>query len=80
MVSRMAGSLLHSVGLSELVARNAKEYRGKALDLIKDRAKTRRLKNKLQRYLNTQPPTARQITASLEAQLKQKLALLNPTT
>ena len=80
MVSRMAGSLLHSVGLSELVARNAKEYRAKALALIKDRANTRRLKKKLQRYLEKQPPTARRIAASLEMQLKQKLALLNPTT
>jgi predicted O-linked N-acetylglucosamine transferase (SPINDLY family) len=71
---------LHSVGLSELVARNAKEYRNKALALIKDRANTRRLKKKLQRYLETQPPTARRIAASLETQLKQKLALLNSTT
>ena len=80
MVSRMAGSLLHSVGLSELVARNAKEYRGKALALIKDRSNTRRLKKKLQRYLETQPPTAQRIVDSLEAQLKQKLTLLNTTT
>jgi len=76
MVSRMAGSLLHAVGLSELVVTSNKAYRKKALELMTDRAQTRRLRKKLQRQLVTQPSTANKIVATLEEQITQRLLLL----
>ena len=78
-VSRMAGSLLHAVGLPELVAHSHRAYRSKALALMTDRAQTRRLRQKMRRQLLVQPSTAPRIVACMESQLEEKLQLLKQT-
>jgi len=78
-VSRMAGSLLHAVGLPELVVHSHRAYRAKALALMTDRAQTRRLRQKMRRQLLVQPSTAPRIVACMESQLEEKLQLLKQT-
>lgn len=45
--SRVAGSLLHAIGLPELIARNLKEYESLALELATHRAKLTTIRDKL---------------------------------
>jgi predicted O-linked N-acetylglucosamine transferase (SPINDLY family) len=47
-VSRMAGSLLRSVGLEQLIATTHEEYENKAIEIAHDRALQVRLKERLQ--------------------------------
>jgi predicted O-linked N-acetylglucosamine transferase (SPINDLY family) len=46
-VGRMAGSLLHAVGLPELVTASPAEYEARALELARDPARLRELRRRL---------------------------------
>ena len=51
--SRVAGSILSTVGLNELITKNSKEYIELALKISKDENKFKKLKNHLSNSLNT---------------------------
>lgn len=53
--ARVASSLLHSVGLSELVTQDATQYEALALSLARDRARITALRAHLERARNTTP-------------------------
>ena len=52
---RVAASLLHAIGLSELVAHNLADYEALALTLARDRARLCDIKAKLARNRDTEP-------------------------
>lgn len=52
-VSRVAGSLLHAVGLPELITTSLEEYEALALRLAQDRNRLRRLRTHLDSQRNT---------------------------
>ena len=51
--SRVAGSILSTVGLNELITKNSKEYIELALKISKDENKFKKLKSHLSNSLNT---------------------------
>lgn len=66
--SRVAASLLHAAGLSELATRDARDYVQTAVRLGNDRAQTSALKRKLDANRNSMPFfDPRRIVADLEA-------------
>jgi predicted O-linked N-acetylglucosamine transferase (SPINDLY family) len=54
-VSRVAGSLLHAVGLPELVTQSLAEYEAKAFELTRDPAQLKTLRDRLQINRLTMP-------------------------
>jgi len=66
--NRGAGSLLHAVGLPELVTHCRTDYEGRALQLARDRAQLAAIREKLARNRNTHPLyDTRRFTRHIEA-------------
>jgi len=79
MASRMAGSLLHAVGMPELVTRSLADYEALALTLARDPARIASLKATLARHRETHPlfdtgRFCRHLEAAYEAMLDAKLS------
>ena len=53
--ARVAGSLLHAVGLPELMTQNAADYEALALALARDNARLKAMREKLARNRDTHP-------------------------
>jgi len=78
--SRVAGSILHAAGLSELVTTNLKEYEAAALRLADDRAELKTLRKRIQKSraeapLFDTPRFARAIEAAFEWMMQQASGL-----
>ena len=68
-VSRMAGSLLHALGMDDLIAHDVPTYEAKILALAQDRARLASLRHTLLQSTDQRRTSSARLAASLEAQL-----------
>ena len=73
MVSRMAASMMHSVGLADLVTDSLAAYQDRVLKLAKGRRSTQSFRKLLTQGLARNKNAAQQWTLSLEQQLRERL-------
>ncbi len=75
-VSRMAGSLLHSIGLDELITSSHDEYENLVVDLAADRARLASYRHTLIQGHKAREEAPSKLVRSLEAQLAQRVSAL----
>lgn len=75
-VSRMAGSLLHSIGLDELITSSHDEYENLVVDLAADRARLASYRHTLIQGHKAREEAPAKLVRSLEAQLAQRVSAL----
>ena len=75
-VSRMAGSLLHSVGLDELITYNHADYENLVVDLARDRASLSSYRHALIQGHKARELAPAKLVLSLEQQLVQMVGAL----
>jgi predicted O-linked N-acetylglucosamine transferase (SPINDLY family) len=75
-VSRMAGSLLHSIGLDELITSSYTEYENLVVDLAADRARLASYRHTLIQGSKAREAAPAKLVRSLEAQLAQMVRAL----
>ena len=68
-ISRMAGSLLHSIGLDELITDNHTDYENLVVELAQDRARLSSFRHRLIQSSADRAAAPRKLVKSLEAQL-----------
>lgn len=79
-VSRMAGSLLHSIGLDDLITYSHKEYETLVVDLARDRARLASYRHQLIQGDALRQAAPAKLVKSLEAQLAAMVAQLGQST
>lgn len=77
-VSRMAGSMLHSQGLDELITDSFEAYQKLAIDIGKDATRARNLKEKLAQCAPLRASSAQRLVKSLENQIVELVAKIRP--